>query len=390
MIKKKIQFLLVSDQPTPNISAALDGRLKPDEVVLIVTPEQKKSGRVEWLKEILGHKGMKIKTCELDDAYDFAAIEKKIKASMGSYSNSEYALTLNVTGGTKPMALAAYQVFYYDDHEIFYVHDDSISWLQKKENNTQKNFKLEDKIKLKEFILSYGGDLAKEEQSGVRKEVRELGETWLKRATQQSKQISKLNYYAQQSFIKQSLSIDLGENDFKCDKLSVLIQDLIDIEMITLSGKTITFKDKESRTFVNGGWLEDIVFGIVLNLKNEIPSLQDQAKNSVINWKEAANKSNTKNELDVCLLNHNRLYIIECKTKTFKIDSSGVSEALNKLNTLTLQFGGSSGKGMLISYQKIKDIDKQRANLMGVSLSDLSDLNSLKGHIKEFIQSPQR
>jgi len=102
--------------------------------------------------------------------------------------------------------------------------------------------------------------------------------------------------------------------------------------------------------------LEHHVFGVVSDLRDPC-GIQDALLNVRV-----AHPGGTPNEIDVAVLAGNRLSLIECKTRSFRprggLDPA--AGALYKLDSLTA-LGGLRTRGMLVSYQPLKDFEQQRA-----------------------------
>ena len=109
---------LVSGQAAPNLLPLLDAAIKPKRVELIVTPEMKK--RAEYLEKIIRPKGIAVTLHELDSAADYDSIQELLLTVIGDYEDLG-EIALNVTGGTKWMAIAAQEVFRSNDMPVFYV-----------------------------------------------------------------------------------------------------------------------------------------------------------------------------------------------------------------------------------------------------------------------------
>jgi hypothetical protein len=382
---KKIQFVLVSEQPTPNLSPLVDASLKPDEVVLVTTPEQVKSGRAEWLAEVIKTKGIDVHFAPISTAWEYEIIKNELEEQVSRFQDDKVQLVFNITGGTKLMSIAAYELFFFDNKgDVFYVQNDTVFWIHSSKEEKVKNHPLEDRLKLNDFLTAHGASIKEMDQSGTPGSVKELGESWLDRAEMQSAYIRKLNGYAFEA--ERKLKVSLKEEDYEDQELIVLINELEIAGMVSLEGKELIFKNEAARFFVNGGWLEEVIYNQLQKLFKEEPiGAQDMAKNLLFVWKGENKETGTKNELDIVFLYNNRLHIIECKTKVMTRNDNDVSDALNKLNTLKQKAGGLASKAMLISYQEVRKNDKERADLMGVKLCDKRGLKSLKSHLKRFI-----
>lgn len=101
-------FCLASRQPVSNITPALHGNFKPRYVVLLVSMEVQENA-VNLIAVCVKH-GIKTSVLNISDAFNipyiFDIIEHYLK------QNSEESIVLNITGGTKPMALCAVPVYH--------------------------------------------------------------------------------------------------------------------------------------------------------------------------------------------------------------------------------------------------------------------------------------
>lgn len=122
-----IQVILVSGQPTPNLTPALDPALDAREVILLTSPDMRE--RADGLAAVLQPAGLRVRREELPDLWDVAAMREQILTLVAAREGEP--LALNATGGTKLMAIAAYEVFLSARLPIFYVHpeQDRLVWL---------------------------------------------------------------------------------------------------------------------------------------------------------------------------------------------------------------------------------------------------------------------
>jgi len=277
------------------------------------------------------------------------------------------------------MSIAAHEVFYYHDCPVFYVQNDYVYWLANR--GLQKDFSLEDKVKLKDFLVAHGVEVSEINRQGVLPEVKQLSERWVKRVESQRKILRQLNRLASNAD-NPSLSVEMNEDDYTSNELAILLDELEDLGCLQVDKKKIKFKHQAARFFANGGWLEEYIYSVAQALKKECPQIQEVAKSINVNWKDG---SKTKNELDVVILANNRLHIIECKTQATRKGDDNMMDALYKLSGNKDRMGGSASRGMLVSYHAIRDEDKERASLMKLKLCDANGLKSIKGKIKEMI-----
>ena len=362
-------LILVSAQAVPNITPVMDERFKPKNVVLLVSPDM--ANRAEWLEQIYIKRGIKSRRWLIKDAYDIDHIRDRIYELLTEYEAG--GLALNATGGTKPMSIAAYEEFRELERPIFYVHpeEDRVIWLHPSKQAGQD---LADRLKLPEFLQAYGATVtAQGETFGVPADDRELTEEIITRIAYYSKALGALNYLAQQA--TGSLKVELNPQQMNDYILADLIHLFSKHKRLSIDKQTLTFPTEEARFYVNGGWLEQHVWGQCLNIKKQ-SGIQDIGRS--VQVKRLHQGRPVRNELDITFLKDNRLYIIECKTKRFSAkDQGGGADTLYKLDTLKDLLGGLQAKAMLISFTQPNDYDVQRAGDLRLALCCYNELPKL-------------
>lgn len=118
------QVCLVSDQPLPNLVAALDPRLKRDTVVLLASaPMIRRAGHLE---AVLRHHGLQVWRREIPGDDDLLTLRGVLERVRQEFPHA----ALNATGGLKTMALLAYEVWRSARQPVFYVErDNRLIWL---------------------------------------------------------------------------------------------------------------------------------------------------------------------------------------------------------------------------------------------------------------------
>ena len=165
--------ILISAQAVPNITPLLDEQFKPKNVVMLVSPDMNQ--RADWLEAIIKTKGIKSQRWGISNAWDIEHIRDNVIDLLNQYEGKPMAL--NATGGTKPMSIAAYDVFRAFDLPIFYVHPDHdrVIWMHPPDRPSHD---LADRIKLPEFFSAYGATLTETgDKLGVPAADRELTQT---------------------------------------------------------------------------------------------------------------------------------------------------------------------------------------------------------------------
>ena len=110
----KIMVCLISDQHVPNLLTV--HKVMPDLLILVVTPDMKRRNvatnfmsalEIGGLSYLLG--GDRHKIVSLEDENSIPSALKVYQDIISRYPEVEWLI--NITGGTKPMSIAAYEFF---------------------------------------------------------------------------------------------------------------------------------------------------------------------------------------------------------------------------------------------------------------------------------------
>ncbi len=368
------QVLLVSAQAAPNLLAALDPELKPQAVVLLVTA--KMAERAEALEKILRESGIRTQRKEIRDEHDFSKLEESMLAIAAESVDADVAL--NLTGGTKLMALAAQSIGEAAGWSMFYVDldTDEIIWLGKPARRQPLN----EQLRLRHYLGGYGFTL----EQGIQRppaQVRHsnLLRTLVTQIGSLEKPLGQLNYLAQQA--EGSLRVRMTEQQADSVSLQALLRNFEEAGVLAVKNDGIDFASSEDRFFANGGWLETYVFQTLTHLHGEL-GIRDKAMNLTV-----VNQAGLPNELDITFLAHNRLFIIECKTARMDGEGSNkANDALFKLSENCRRIGGLGTRGMLASYRKLRESELKLARALGIEVVAGGDLVRLEEKIKLWIR----
>ncbi len=384
-----IHVCLVSGQPTPNLTPILSDAWRPKKVILIVSEQMKP--QAEWLRKVLKRHGVKCDIEEIGDVFDIQAISSRLEQLLKQYENKKIAF--NITGGTKPMAIAAQSVAFFNSQAYFYVnHNNNEIQLHTTDGTDDQIIKDTPKIKLtlRDYLDVHGYEILsekKEEKAKRPSVVSQLMQTLVNDAKLFSDAIGSLNWIAKEASESQTLQYTFDKKHqylLKNENFNRVLDWFKDADLIQLKGSgtetQLHFKTEDARNFANGGWLEDYVFGIVKDIKNTGKNIQEIAENM-----EVKNiRHNSTNELDVLFLARNRLHLIECKTRKFAEDGDKSSDTLYKLDSLT-ELGGLNTKGMLISFRGLDQYTLQRAKDLGIEVIKAEQLWNLENQIRTWI-----
>jgi len=376
----KIHLILISAQAVPNITPILDERIKPEQVIMLVSDDM--VARSEYLEKVYKPRGVKVRRWQINDPWDVEHIRQRIEDLL--LENDFDHIALNATGGTKPMSIAAYEVFRENDLDIFYIHpeQDRLIWMHPKRSSVD----LADRIKLKEYLYVYGAsDVNEVHKTGVNTSLRELSKELTDNIQKYEPALSSLNYYAASADNPHltSKATDDKNGDYA-------FWDLVDLfEQANLLNKAegrLVFPDEDSRFLVNGGWLELYAYQCCLDLKKKL-GIQDVGRSVEVTRQKG--KNTVLNEMDVAFLKDNRLYLLECKTKQFSGSGkkhSEVADILYKLDSIRDVLGGLQAKAMLVSIKKLEKHHYNRAKELNIDICCHQEIKFLNEKIEKWLK----
>ncbi|MGY4676972.1 Card1-like endonuclease domain-containing protein [Pasteurella sp. P03HT] len=388
MQKYDVHVCLISGQAAPNLLPILDTQFKPKKAVFIVSEMMK--DKAQYLTKTFEKKGIKVTQLKLEDEFDFSQMENQLIELVSQYENENIAL--NVTGGTKLMAISAQQVFSMSSKPIFYLDTDKnrIIFISKTDNNEIIPIQeLNVKNELDLYFSAYGFKLITKNTT-IKEKLSDRSEKFIRLYDDYKNDIPLLNKYASLSE-RSGFKIELENQDTKNKSFINLLLDLSDEGIIKYDEDIfkIDFKNRANREFLNGIWLEEYTYQTIKDLKNidDIAFSVDVGNHKYqLDKNEYSNENKgNKNEFDVAFIAKNKLHIIECKTqKLEKNNGIKAEDILYKLETLK-DYGGLLTKKCLVSYCPIPDAVKNRAKELKIKIIQGKDLQRLKSKIQEWI-----
>jgi hypothetical protein len=348
---------LVSDQATPNLIPFLDPVFRPATVVLVVSADMR--ARAQALAEVIRPLGVVVNEVTVADPWNLRLLEEEFLTLLAAHETENIAV--NISGGTKPMAIAAQKVFSENNRPVFFVHPqrDEIVFV----GAAEVPYHLHNTLRISQYLTAHGyGMTSGDRTARLARGERELTQTLIREHARFGHALGYLNYLAGSAKKDKALASDEIEarSGSNVDFLELL--DLFGgAGLLVREASRLVFADEAARFHVNGGWLEHHVFGVVSDLRGPC-AIQDVLLNV-----QVTHPGGTRNELDVAVLAGNRLSLIECKTRSFRPRDGlePAADALYKLDSLTA-LGGLRTRGMLVSYQPLKDFEEQRAKDLGI------------------------
>ncbi len=342
---------LISDQTIPNI-LLIKTLNDVDRHLFVATSRTREGGHLDWVKQFCD--GVPVDALFVVE-HDVDSITKELKAYFSGHQ--EYRYTVNITGGTKIMALVTYGFFQARSARIMYLppgrnlaltispgHRDSIG--------------ITFRLSAHEYLSAYGIQIEESSSLGL---SRQLVSKLFQYLTSQKKRGSRLGGAVS-------------------DRCRVVLphppQELADL----LEWPMERILSKEFYRYVSGCWFEEYVGHWI---SHSIPSAHPMIGVRI-------RRQDVSNELDVLFTIDNCLHVMELKTIRSLKDSH---ENLYKLDSISRDFGLYPKCYLLLSDPLIEKRSeglpslKARAKRLGVDVWTYSDVrpDRIEDTIKERI-----
>ena len=347
--KKKIIVSLVSRQTMPNYIGARI--LNPEIMVYLFTNQEKTA--FEYLIRVLSIPYEN----HLIDAYDPEGVQKIINDLFQKHAS--YEILLNLTGGTKIMALSAFNIFRKHSKISFYVNtaDNEILWFL---TESIKRTPIGECVDIPTYLKLYGQNIYAEDKPKYPKLSEQIGE----------------NYAAYRSLLSEFREINLNKEHRIKTPLSQRQRALLTkigslgIFRYDLKRHTILVQDTEVLKYLKGDWLEEYVYGVLK--QSDCADIRFRVR---LEWNDRENT--WKNEFDVVAIFKNKLYIFECKSG--KLNQNDI----HKLESLRELVGGTYGRGFLI-YSTFNEKENIPERLKDFKEIDVVPITELKKFVRRF------
>ncbi len=366
---------LVSEQPLPNLIPALPPDSRPRRVALLVSDQMR--DRAQTLKRCLQDLGCKVSLHQAH-AYHIGNIRRLVRDVLDQLLEKEMdtsPVALNVTGGTKVMALGAYDVFRERQLPVFYIdtHNKSYTRLYPEPGTRE----LPDLVNVTWHLRAYGYTLKRHQGISVSPERAKLCRFLAAQAHRLGKTIAALNWMASQA--RAQLYTDLPPHLSRDPDFQRLVHELAQHSLLSWAQDRVVFADEDARRFLNGGWLENHLLSICNELKK-----QGRVFRHLVNV-EVETGQGVLNEFDLLFTAQNRLHIIECKTGNLDQEPHGAKETIYKLEALRDLVGGTFGRAMLVSYRALNEHTRKRCREYGIEVVQGSQLERLQERLIAWI-----
>ena len=334
----RILVCLLSDQHVPNLLSV--HHFEPDRLVLVESKAMQVKKAAEHFRSALklGRLSNVADACvieSLDLEDDLDAVRRCLQRAYGKYPADEWIA--NISGGTKPMSIAAYEFFKAVGARLVYVNFSRPDDVLALDGSGAEKCAYQPTIR--EFLAGYGfgsskslDDIAKAEERGrlwwncstaiaqhadeqLLLRLGDLGDPTVKKrwddARKKGMQLVPGNLIAEHADVRAEIVRAFSLNDTPEGLIGPL--------------------DKYAVEFFTGGWLEIFIWGL-LTRHAEALGVWDVR----LGIKPAKIGVSVDNDFDVAFMHGYRLWMVECKSGSQAYDSG--AEILNKVEAIVRQF----------------------------------------------------
>ena len=371
----KTLISLISDQTLPNFLFAKE-KGEFDRYILVSTNQMKVKGKDQALTQTLGieHKAQTI-WVTADSLED---IQQKL--TLLRYTDDE-AFVVNLTGGTKMMAIGVYNFFIRRNSRMYYVPIGQNNVIQVHPEVSQKEKPLAYRTNLQEYLQAYQVEVEPQsfrkknslfQEPSMAAKIYQLNDD----SYQFRKNWGELRTWKAQQELKVRGYLDLSFHELRWIKKN--------LDRLGYQPQRPNQLNKQECDYFSGQWLEEYMYVL---LKNQL-SLQDEniGLNIKIN-EDGSQRLQAGNEFDILFTRNNRLYVVECKTGVGGIKA--FNDYAYKLAALKAFFG--LGVKLCLFVRQPTREDKQdfydkRSSLLNIHFFDGTSLQNTHQFIKNLIQ----
>lgn len=384
-----VHICLVSRQLQPNVIPWIE--LQPDRVLLLVSKEF--NAEAEQLKKIAHDLQIKAAIYRHPIPAADYRILREYFLELATELAPDAAFCINLTGGTKLMALAAAEVLAGEGYQFIYTDTQNrqIEYLNLNRDTAALDPHLfNESMKITELmacgmarVINTGTSDDKRRQQLIERE--DFTEQFTRVALKNRKAVGTLNWKIGDSVLSSdgrtlkstTLHLDSELEHAFSKVLNVAnSQNLIQFD----AGSAILhFRTVEEARWLNGVWLEEYVW-----LQLRAAGLKQYDTSVELQWLLPENSSKAPaNELDVIAAFDNKLWIIECKSG--KLRSAEKQAVFHKLSQLSSQLAGPFGGAILASLHAPDANIASRATHSNVEIIHGQELLQLKSKFTEWM-----
>ncbi len=328
----RVLLCLLSRQHVPNLLSV--HHFRPDRLVLVESTAMAKGNAAKSFLKALEYGGIDyadrhdIEPLEAED--DLEAIRGALRRAYGKYPTAQWIA--NVTGGTKPMSIAAYEFFKATAGEAIYTNanrPNEFLFL-----DSERREQCDYKLSIREFLAGYGFDIRRKDEKICQAEERARQWAPCARLIAQeasSRDILDLSDSDRKIARRKGWNIQVGQLRAPSEEIGREIGKVFSLTGEPQDGLHGEI-DKYAVDFLTGGWLE-VFFWDSLTRHQKALGIWDVR----LGLEVGRPGDVSGNEFDVTFMRDYGLGMLECKSGSQSHDQGG--DVLYKVEAVTRQFG---------------------------------------------------
>lgn len=375
----RVLLCLLSEQHVPNLLSV--HHYKPDRLVLVESAEMRKRKAADNFQQALKlgklDYGDRSDVEPLDAEDNLGAVRAVLRRTFVKYPTADWVA--NVTGGTKPMSIAAFEFFKAIPGSVIYTNLARPNVFLNLDSSGEDE--CDYRLSIKEFLVGYGfesrktDDKVKEAEERARR-MAPCAHIIAKHASSQDI----LSLSDNERTTAREKGWDIGPNQLSTPSQEVTsaVQDAFSLQG---SGDTKALQgsiDKYGVQFLTGGWLEVFMWDLLSHHANALGVWDVQL------GLEVGHKGDSSgNDFDVAFMRDYGLSMVECKSGTQEHDPA--SDILYKVEAVIRQFRAlrvksylvTTGGHILDSSGKIKSAVQDRASIYNCQIQTANDIQEM-------------
>lgn len=371
---RSVMVCLISRQTMQNLLPILQYR--PAHVVCLTTREEDESR--QHLEAVVQAQHIPCETPLYVDAYVPDSTAQACREILVRYGADR--LIANLTGGTKVMSLAAFRVF--AEAQVPCVYTDTphqrLLFLHPEAREAET---LQTRVDVLTYLRAHG-QLASLRGRESRLSAPGLAAFLGEHIAELEPFLSRLRYelrnapeqtrvrLAPQGRQRQAVAGELLQRAIRAGLVEAHPSGPRELELV--------FRDIKARRYLEGEWLEDLVFETVKD-----GGFDSVATNVALGWHDAPERE--MNEIDVAVVHHLRFFYLSCKTGS---DAQQMKHHLFELETLSALAGGLFNRPILVasSAKAVPQHLRRRMEALHIAYVGPEDLPRLAARLAELLR----
>lgn len=361
---------LVSEQPMPTLLAAFNARLVPDRLVLLCTAAVRRQAR--RVAEVASRRGVACDILDVTDPFDDRESRGLVQRTAALAISEGAEVVVNLTGGTKPMSLGAYQgavsagvqACCYVEHEGF-----GLRWI----GSDRPPAALDTILSLEEVLQAHGF-IIKGEGRAQSQQLTDLARSML--SDMPFEAVSLLNQLAQKvqdgdrnrrklpPVGLDQLGGPAASADSAMEELMRWLDRAAALGLVEIEAGAVRFRGRDEHDFLRGGWLEVATEACLQRLGPRLGA--SDIRRSL----DLQTEDGLPNELDVAFLWRRRLCVIECKTARLGGRGNLVKPADIAYKLAAADYGGRETRRALVSLDDVQPAHRRRFDAKDIHVID--------------------